>query len=239
MQQKRMSVWTKLAAIQTSLKAPKGQENKFGGYRYRSCEDILEAVKPLLAAQGAVVQLSDTLELVGQRYYIKAAASLIDTETGEVASVTAWAREAENRKGMDDSQVTGSASSYARKYALNGLLAIDDTRDADAMDNSAAGRPSQPQNKAPSGRSRGQAANNQAAVKKPAEALKSGSGTDAALKTAQQQAKAARQAYITATGADPADVDAALKTVKGATWHTTEGCKIISDTLAYWQANGK
>ena len=238
MQQKRMSVWTKLAAIQTALKAPKGQENKFGGYRYRSCEDILEAVKPLLAAQGAVVQLSDTLELVGQRYYIKATASLIDTETGEVASVTAWAREAENRKGMDDSQVTGSASSYARKYALNGLLAIDDTRDADAMDNSAAGRPSQPQNKAPSGRSRGQTASNQATAKKPAEARQSGSGADAALKAAQQQAKAARQAYINATGADPADVDAALKTA-GATWHTAEGCKIIIETIAYWRENRK
>lgn len=234
-----MSVWTKLAAIQTALKAPKGQENKFGGYRYRSCEDILEAVKPLLAAQGAVVQLSDTLELVGQRYYIKATASLIDTDTGEATSVTAWAREAESRKGMDDSQVTGSASSYARKYALNGLLAIDDTRDADAMDNSAVSGLSKPQNKALSGRSRGQAANNQAAAKKLAEGLKSGSGTDAALKAAQQQAKAARQAYIEATGADPADVDAALKTVKGATWHTAEGCKIIFDTIAYWQANGK
>lgn len=234
-----MSVWTKLAAIQTALKAPKGQENKFGGYRYRSCEDILEAVKPLLAEQGAVIQLSDSLELVGGRYYIKATASLIDTDTGEATSVTAWAREAESRKGMDDSQVTGSASSYARKYALNGLLAIDDTRDADAMDNSAAGRPSQPQNKVPSGRSRGQAANSQATAKKPAEALKSGSGADVDLKTAQQQAKAARQAYINATGADPASVDAALKTVKGATWHTAEGCKIIFDTIAYWQQNGK
>lgn len=234
-----MSVWTKLAAIQTALKAPKSQKSKSIGYRYRSCEDILEAVKPLLAEHGAVIQLSDALELVGQRYYIKATASLIDTETGESTSVTAWAREAESRKGMDDSQITGSSSSYARKYALNGLLAIDDTRDADTMDNSAAGRPSQPQNKAPSGRSGGQAANNQATDKKPAEALKSGSGADVALKTAQQQAKAARQAYITATGADPANVDAALKTVKGVTWHTAEGCKIIIDTIAYWQQNGK
>lgn len=224
-----MSVWTKLAAIQTALKAPKGQESKFGGYRYRSCEDILEAVKPLLAAQGAVVQLSDTLELVGQRYYIKATASLIDTDTGEAASVTAWAREAESRKGMDDSQVTGSASSYARKYALNGLLAIDDTRDADTMDNRDTGVRAQAKNSAYSGRSRAQAENNQSQTKDPSEALKA----------AQQQAKAARQAYITATGADPANVDAALKTVKGATWRTIEGCKIISDTLAYWQANGK
>ena len=201
-----MSVWTKLAAIQTALKAPKGQENKFGGYRYRSCEDILEAVKPLLAAQGAVVQLSDTLELVGQRYYIKATASLIDTDTGEAASVTAWAREAESRKGMDDSQVTGSASSYARKYALNGLLAIDDTRDADTMDNRDMGTRSQAQSRPTNGRGRAQAASTQPQTKEPSEALKA----------AQQQAKAARQAYINATGENPADVDAALQTVKGA-----------------------
>ena len=224
-----MSVWTKLAAIQTALKAPKGQENKFGGYRYRSCEDILEAVKPLLAEHGAVIQLSDALELVGQRYYIKATASLIDTDTGESTSVTAWAREAESRKGMDDSQITGSSSSYARKYALNGLLAIDDTRDADAMDNRDTGVRAQAQNSAYNGRSRAQAKNNQSQTKEPSEALKA----------AQQQAKAARQAYINATGANPADVDAALQTVKGATWHTVGGCKIISDTLAYWQANGK
>lgn len=224
-----MSVWTKLAAIQTALKAPKGQENKFGGYCYRSCEDILEAVKPLLAAQGAVVQLSDTLELVGQRYYIKATASLIDTDTGEAASVTAWAREAESRKGMDDSQITGSSSSYARKYALNGLLAIDDTRDADTMDNRDTGVRAQAQNSAYNGRSRARAENNQSQTKEPSKALKA----------AQQQAKAARQAYINATGANPADVDAALQTVKGATWHTVEGCKVIFDTIAYWKQNGK
>lgn len=220
-----MSVWTKLAVIQTALKAPKGQENKFGGYRYRSCEDILEAVKPLLAEQGAVIQLSDMLELVGQRYYIKATAALIDTDTGEAASVTAWAREAESRKGMDDSQVTGSSSSYARKYALNGLLAIDDTRDADAMDNRASG---QAANKLSGGRS---ASGN-------AETRPNQKSAVDALKAAQQHAKDARQAYINATGANAADVDAALQTVKGATWRTADGCKIISDTLAYWQANG-
>ena len=224
-----MSVWTKLAAIQTALKAPKSQKSKSIGYRYRSCEDILEAVKPLLAEHGAVIQLSDALELVGQRYYIKATASLIDTDTGESTSVTAWAREAESRKGMDDSQITGSSSSYARKYALNGLLAIDDTRDADAMANMDTGVRAQAQNSAYNGRSRAQAEHNQSQTKEPSEALKA----------AQQQAKAARQAYINATGADPADVDSALKTVKGATWHTAEGCKIIFDTLAYWQANGK
>lgn len=221
-----MSVWTKLAAIQATLKAPKGQENKFGGYRYRSCEDILEAVKPLLAEHGAVIQLSDTLELVGERYYIKATASLIDTDTGEATSVTAWAREVESHKGMDDSQVTGSSSSYARKYALNGLLAIDDTRDADTMDNRAAG---QAANKPSGGRS---APGNDTTRQNQKNAAQ-------ALKTAQDAAKVAQAAYITETGSDPADVDAALKTVKGATWRTTEGCKIIIDTLAYWQANGK
>lgn len=224
-----MSVWTKLAAIQMALKAPKSQKSKSIGYRYRSCEDILEAVKPLLAEHGTVIQLSDTLELVGQRYYIKATASLIDTDTGESTSVTAWAREAESRKGMDDSQITGSSSSYARKYALNGLLAIDDTRDADAMDNRDTGVRAQAQNSAYNGRSRAQAEHNQSQTKEPSEALKA----------AQQQAKAARQAYINATGADPANVDAALQTVKGATWHTVGGCKIIIDTIAYWQQNGK
>lgn len=221
-----MSVWTKLAAIQTALKAPKSQKNKSIGYRYRSCEDILEAVKPLLAEHGAVIQLSDALELVGQRYYIKATASLIDTDTGESTGVTAWAREAESRKGMDDSQITGSSSSYARKYALNGLLAIDDTCDADTMDNRVTG---QAANKPSDGLSVSGNVATQAGAKNASQALK----------VAQDAAKAARAAYITKTGSDPADVDAALKTVKGATWRTAEGCKIISDTLAYWQANGK
>ena len=224
-----MSVWTKLATIQTALKASKSQKSKSIGYRYRSCEDILEAVKPLLAEHGAVIQLSDALELVGQRYSIKATASLIDTDTGESTSVTAWAREAENRKGMDDSQITGSSSSYARKYALNGLLAIDDTRDADTMDNRDTGVRAQAQNSAYNGRSRARAENNQSQTKEPSEALKA----------ARQQAKTARQAYINATGANPADVDAALQTVKGATWRTAEGCKIIIDTIAYWRENRK
>ena len=219
-------LWAKLLAIQTELKAPKGQENKFGGYRYRSCEDILEAVKPLLKAHGAVVQLSDALELVGERYYIKATATLVDIDTGETVSVTAWAREAESRKGMDEAQVTGSASSYARKYSLNGLLAIDDTRDADTMDNRAAGQAANKPSAGGSASGKGATRPNQ-------------ENASAALKSAQERAKADRQAYLQATGSDPADVDAALKTVKGATWWTAEGCKIISDTLAYWQANGK
>ena len=123
-----MSVYKKLEAIQKSLKAPKGQMNKFGGYRYRSCEDILEAVKPLL--DGAVVTLSDTIREVGGRVYVEAEATFVDGENN--ITVTAYAREAETKKGMDESQITGAASSYARKYALNGLFLIDDTKDADA-----------------------------------------------------------------------------------------------------------
>lgn len=230
-----MSVWSKLAAIQTALKVPKDQYNDYGKYNYRSGEGVLEAVKPLAAAQGTLVLLTDALEQIGDRYYIRATASLVDIETGEQVSVNAWAREQEDKKSYDASQITGASSSYARKYALSALFAIgDSSNDPDATNTHG-----QAPNKPSEGRSRGQAANNQAAVKKPAEGLKSGSGTDATLKAAQQQAKAARQAYIEATGANPADVDAALKTVKGATWRTIEGCKIISDTLAYWQANGK
>lgn len=127
----RQGIIQKLAAIQTELKAPKNQENKFGGYKYRSCEDILEAVKPLLQKQGLALIISDTIEEVGSRVYVKATAVVLDNE-GQQITATAYAREAEARKGMDDSQVTGSASSYARKYALNGLFAIDDTKDADA-----------------------------------------------------------------------------------------------------------
>lgn len=115
--------------IQQKLRAPKSQRNSFGGYNYRSCEDILEAVKPLLESEDAILTLGDELVQVGNRYYIKATATI---EIGEWAkSVTAYAREAEIKKGMDDSQITGTASSYARKYALNGLFLIDDTKDAD------------------------------------------------------------------------------------------------------------
>ncbi len=121
-----------LQQIQAALKAPKNQRNNFGGYNYRSCEDILEALKPVLAAHNAAVILSDEVVLIGTRYYIKATATL-KTEQ-ETLSTTAYAREADTRKGMDESQITGSASSYARKYALNGLFGIDDTRDADTQD---------------------------------------------------------------------------------------------------------
>lgn len=120
----------RLIHIQGELKAPKSQENKFGGYKYRSCEDILEAVKPLLKKEKVTLTISDDIVEVGGRVYVKATATLSDGE--ETISTSAFAREAETKKGMDDSQNTGSASSYARKYALNGLFAIDDTKDADA-----------------------------------------------------------------------------------------------------------
>lgn len=121
----------RLYRIQQELKAPKGQYNSFGKYKYRSCEDILEAVKPLLAEHGCVLLLNDEVLSLGTRFYIKAAASLIDGEGKTIAQTSALAREEETKKGMDGSQITGAASSYARKYALNGLFAIDDNKDSD------------------------------------------------------------------------------------------------------------
>lgn len=118
-----------LIQIQSELKCNKAQYNSFGKYSYRSCEDILEAVKPLLKKHDCIVSLSDEVVNIGERYYVKATAS-ISSEQG-VETVTAYAREAESLKGMSDSQITGTASSYARKYALNGLFLIDDTKDAD------------------------------------------------------------------------------------------------------------
>lgn len=125
-----MSITVILSQIQSELKAPKGQINKFGGYKYRSCEDIVEAAKPLLAQHDAVLLIWDELVQVGDRYYVKATAQVAVGK--EVSQTTAYAREPESRKGMDESQLTGTASSYARKYALNGLFAIDDTKDADS-----------------------------------------------------------------------------------------------------------
>jgi len=122
----------KLAEIQRNLKAPKNQTNSFGKYKYRSCEDILEGVKTLLG--DAVLTMSDKIILVGDRYYVEATATI--TADGESVSVTSSARESENKKGMDAAQITGASSSYARKYALNGLFCIDDTRDSDSKDNS-------------------------------------------------------------------------------------------------------
>lgn len=124
----------KIVAIQSELKAPKGQYNSFGKYNYRSCEDILEGVKPLLAKHGLVLTIQDSIDLIGDRFYVKATATITDGK--EELSTSAYARESLDKKGMDASQVTGATSSYARKYALNGLLAIDDTKDADTMDNS-------------------------------------------------------------------------------------------------------
>lgn len=119
----------KLQEIQHRLKAPKGQYSSFGKYKYRSCEDILEAVKPILYEVGCTLTLSDDVVLIGDRYYIKATAHLKGEDTNEV--VAAYAREENEKKGMDGSQITGTASSYARKYALYGLFCIDDTKDAD------------------------------------------------------------------------------------------------------------
>jgi len=120
-----------LNKIQKELKAPKGQTNAFGRYKYRSCEDILEAVKPLLGE--ATLVISDEMVMLGERFYVKATATLKNGE--EEVYATAYARESEIKKGMDASQITGSSSSYARKYALNGLFLIDDTKDADTKDN--------------------------------------------------------------------------------------------------------
>jgi hypothetical protein len=119
----------KLLAIQTELKAPKNQRNSFGNYNYRSAEDILEAVKPLLKAYDCLLFLSDSIESIGGRNYVKATATFHEGE--KTLSVCAYAREEETKKGMDGSQITGAASSYARKYALNGLFLIDDTKDSD------------------------------------------------------------------------------------------------------------
>lgn len=127
-----MNIYEKLLNIQNELKAPKNQHNNFGNYDYRSCEDILEAVKPLCKEQKVVLNISDEIVMVGDRYYVRATTILIDLEAdGTMIENVAYAREEENKKGMDASQVTGATSSYARKYALNGLFCIDDTKDAD------------------------------------------------------------------------------------------------------------
>lgn len=122
---------TRVGMAQSELKAPKNQYNSFGKYNYRSCEDILEAAKPINKKYGLVLLLTDKPVCIGQRYYIEATARLYDIESEQFIEATASAREADTKKGMDDSQVTGTASSYARKYALNGLYNIDDTKDAD------------------------------------------------------------------------------------------------------------
>ena len=127
-----MNVYEKLLLVQSKLTAPKGQYNNFGRYSYRSCEDILEALKPLLVEAKAIVNVSDEVKLIGDRYYVEATAMFLDVETGDSVVARALAREDETKKGMDLAQVTGSVSSYARKYALNGLFAIDDNKDPDS-----------------------------------------------------------------------------------------------------------
>ena len=127
-----MNLYEGLGVIQAKLKAPKSQTNSFGGYKYRSCEDILEAVKPILRETGLVLTLTDRMVECGGRVYVEATAALYGNDETAPIYVTAYAREEESKKGMDSSQVTGAASSYARKYALNGLFCIDDTKDSDA-----------------------------------------------------------------------------------------------------------
>nr|DAZ16662.1 MAG TPA: ERF superfamily protein [Caudoviricetes sp.] len=126
-----MSIYETLSHIQVELKAPKNLYNSFGGYKYRNAESILEAAKPLCAKHGCTLTVSDEVIFIGSRYYIKATATVQDKD-GNAASATALAREDETKKGMDGAQITGTASSYARKYALNGLFCIDDTKDPDS-----------------------------------------------------------------------------------------------------------
>lgn len=127
-----MTIYEKLSQLQNTLKVPKNQYNEFGKYYFRNCDDIMEATKPLCKDLKCLIICEDDLVQVGERYYVRALARLIDLETGEGMSVSAFAREEETKKGMDASQITGAASSYARKYALNGLLQLDDTKDADS-----------------------------------------------------------------------------------------------------------
>lgn len=126
----------KLIDIQSELKAPKNNFNSFGKYNFRSCEDILESLKPILKKYSCIINLTDDIVNLGNRFYVKAIAKIIDIETKEEMTSIGFAREPENKKGFDESQLTGSCSSYARKYALSGLLALDDSKDADNYDNS-------------------------------------------------------------------------------------------------------
>ena len=131
---KNKSIHECLNHIQVNLKAPKNMHNSFGNYSYRNLEGILDALKPLLDQTGCIVTMTDSIELIGERYYVKSTITL-DGGDGQKISCDGWAREAEEKKGMDVSQISGSSSSYARKYAMNGLFAIDDVQDADSMDN--------------------------------------------------------------------------------------------------------
>lgn len=144
----KMTLHEKLMHIQEELKAPKNLRNNFGGYNYRNAESILEALKPLLVKYNATVTITDTIEDIGGRIYVKATASFYGADASAPMEVTAYAREAETKKGMDDAQVTGATSSYARKYALNGLFLLDDTEDVDSEAYQAQAKP-EPQKTAP------------------------------------------------------------------------------------------
>lgn len=147
---KALKLGEKVLNIQSELKVPKGQMNTFGNYKYRSCEDILEAVKPLLKKYRVLLILGDQLENIGERYYVKAIAKLEDLDSENTLMVTAFAREEEIKKGMDSSQITGASSSYARKYALNGLFGIDDEKDSDVTNNGkAVAKKTKPTRKSP------------------------------------------------------------------------------------------
>lgn len=130
-----MNIFEKLTRIQCEMKVPKNLLNKFGNYNYRNAETILETAKPLCLKYGTTLTVQDYIEMIGDRYYVRAVCTLVDWATGETVSNQALARESEDKKGMDSSQVTGATSSYARKYALNGLFNLDDVKDADSMDN--------------------------------------------------------------------------------------------------------
>lgn len=130
-----MGLYAKLATIQQELNVPKNQWNEYGKYNYRSCEDILEGLKPLLQKVNAAIRISDEIVQIGERYYVKATATFVDLEDESKITNTAYAREDLTKKGMDASQITGATSSYARKYALNGLFCIDDVKDSDTSDN--------------------------------------------------------------------------------------------------------
>ncbi len=130
-----MNITEKLSVIQQELIAPKNQYNSFGKYNYRSCEDILEGLKPFIGKLKVAVTVTDDIVVIGDRFYVKATATIRDCESNETVANTAFARESDDKKGMDASQVTGATSSYARKYALNGLFCIDDVKDADTRDN--------------------------------------------------------------------------------------------------------
>lgn len=155
-----MGLTEKLSCIQQKIKAPKNLYNKFGNYTYRNAEGILEAFKPFESEYKVALIVTDDMSVIGDRVYVKAIASLMDCESNEVISATAFAREASEKKGMDDAQITGSASSYARKYALNGLFLLDDTKDDDADE-----MHEERKNKSNSGKSSGTKSKNEQNVK--------------------------------------------------------------------------